>query len=82
MVTSGVLALCPTPDLSIQIASLIRRHATGDWGALDTEDCQENENSLRDGNRLLSAYTLEGIKVYVITEYDRSVTTVLRADEY
>jgi hypothetical protein len=82
MVTSGVLALCPTPDLSIQIATLIRRHATGDWGNLDAEDCQENENSLRDGNRLLSSYTLGGVKCYVITEWDRSVTTVLRSDEY
>lgn len=62
---------------------LIRRHVVGDWGDLSEDDKQENELSLREGYRLLSAYHLEsGIKVWVITEADRSATTVLLPSEY
>jgi hypothetical protein len=59
------------------------RHASGDWGELDKEDQAENEFSLREGFRLLSAYRLRtGEKLWVITEADRSVTTLLLPDEY
>ena len=55
----------------------------GDWGELCEEDRQENEFSLREGFRLLSAYTsAQGEKFWVITERDRSVTTVLLPEEY
>ena len=50
------------------------RHSEGDWGDLDLEDIEENELSLREGFRLLSSYTIEGKKLWVITERDRSVT--------
>jgi len=62
---------------------LITRHVTGDWGDLDDEDKKENEVSLEKGHRLLSSYKLEtGEKIWVITEGDRSVTTLLLPDEY
>jgi hypothetical protein len=61
----------------------IARHATGDWGDLGEEDRRENERSLRDGCRLLSAYRLQdGTKIWVITEADRSSTTLLLPEEY
>jgi hypothetical protein len=61
----------------------LARHANGDWGLLDEEDRRLNDEALRDGSRLLSVYkTLRGVRLYVITEADRSVTTILRADEY
>jgi hypothetical protein len=61
----------------------IRRHATGDWGALDAEDRQENQRSLVQGGRLFSVYRdRKGVKFYVITEHDRSVTTVLLPEDY
>jgi hypothetical protein len=61
----------------------VSRHLTGDWGDLEVEDKVENELSLREGFRLLSAYHLpDGTKVWIITEADRSVTTVLLPDEY
>ena len=61
----------------------LSRHAQGDWGALGKEDRQENELSLVEGYRLLSAYEQEGLpKIWVITEHDRSVTTILFPDEY
>lgn len=61
----------------------VKRHAAGDWGDLGEEDKKENEFSLENDFRLFSAYVKEGLpKVYVITEADRSVTTVLFPDEY
>ena len=59
------------------------RHAKGDWGDLGQEDKQENELSLKKGFRLLSAYERNGLpKIWIITEADRNVTTVLFPDEY
>ena len=59
------------------------RHAHGDWGNLDEHDRQQNELALKDGFRLLSAYAdRNGIKFWIITEADRSVTTVLLPEDY
>jgi hypothetical protein len=61
----------------------LMRHLTGDWGELSEADKAENELSVREGFRILSAYTLSsGVKIWVITEADRSVTTFLLPDEY
>lgn len=62
---------------------ILLRHATGDWGELCDEDKAENELSVEHGFRILSAYTFDsGTKVWVITEWDRSVTTILLPEEY
>jgi hypothetical protein len=62
---------------------LLHRHMTGDWGDLDEEDKEENVLSVEQGFRILSAYKLEtGTKVWVITEWDRSATTILLPGEY
>ena len=64
-------------------ATLLRRHITGDWGEVCEDDRQENEASLINGWRLLSAYTLgTGPKLWIITEADRSSTTLLLPSEY
>lgn len=61
----------------------LRRHWRGDWGELDQEDIAENEFSLQRGFRLLSRYTLaDGTAIYIITEADRSATTILLPSEY
>ena len=61
----------------------LRRHVSGDWGELDADDRRENELSLRAGFRLLSAYLLtNGEKMWIITEADRSATTLLLPSEY
>jgi len=60
----------------------LRRHWRGDWGELD-KDVAENEFSLQNGFRLLSRYTLtDGTVIWIITEADRSVTTILLPSEY
>lgn len=61
---------------------LIRRHVTGDFGDLSPADGFENVRAVRQGYRVLSAYRIGDQKVYVITEADRSATTVLLASEY
>lgn len=59
------------------------RHVTGDWGDVCAEDAAENELALREGFRVLSAYrTSKGVKFWIITEADRSVTTLLLPNEY
>jgi len=62
---------------------LLARHEAGDWGEVGAEDRAENELSVRDGFRVLSAYTLRtGVKLWIITEADRSATTILLPEEY
>jgi len=61
----------------------LSRHVSGDWGELPKEDQDENRFSLAKGFRLLSGYrTTAGDKLWVITEADRSVTTILLPEEY
>ena len=82
--TRGVAAKL-SDDLAFAefVTESLRRHVNGDWGELSEEDKQENEFSLEHGLRLLSAYVREGMpKVWVITEADRSATTVLFPEEY
>lgn len=67
---------------------LLNRHINGDWGDLDAEDAQRNDEALRDGSRLFSAYKLDDdTKVWIITEAVsdigiRSATTILLPEEY
>ncbi len=84
----GVLVIIPGALAALQqtgegIQPFLTRHLRGDWGDLDTHDWKENEYSLQRGFRLLSAYALnDGTKIWVITEADRSATTILLPDEY
>jgi len=60
------------------------RHLSGDWGDLDPEDVQTNEAALNPDNpgRLFSSYKLPTGKLWIITEWDRSVTTALNPEDY
>ncbi len=61
----------------------LMRHLTGDWGDVSDADRRENELSVREGFRILSAYTLKiGVKFWIITEADRSSTCFLLPEEY
>lgn len=63
--------------------AFLSRHATGDWGDLDSEDKALNDHAVDTGGRLLSAYHLtDGTKIWVITEADRDVTSILKPEEY
>lgn len=65
-----------------QPIEFIARHARGDWGELDPEDARANAAALRCGARLLSSYPLGDDKLWIITEADRSVTTLLLPGDY
>ncbi|MBI2354440.1 MAG: hypothetical protein HYV06_05335 [Deltaproteobacteria bacterium] len=84
VVTRGVFELIDRNDEFAKHVSLsLRRHLSGDWGDLCDEDRVANESALLEGERLFSAYEKEGLpKIWIITERDRSVTTILFPDEY
>ena len=69
--------------VSMDVLSGLQRHASGDWGDVDPEDWQSNDLALEQGERLLSAYrSAAGVKFWIITEADRSLTTVLLPEDY
>ena len=78
----GALVATPNALQQIDNASVLdglRRHARGVWGTICQEDKDANDLALRDGTRLLSAYAAkDGTKFWIITEAERSATTVLR----
>ena len=68
---------------AVDVLLAIRRHAAGDWGECGTEDREENELALAQGFRLFSVYRdRDGVKFWIITEADRSATTVLLPEDY
>lgn len=83
VMTDGVNRLVGHDSVGDVLRSLVyAQHAQGKWGELDAHDRQANEDALSEGMRLLSVYTVQDERVYVITEADRSLTTVLLASEY
>lgn len=64
-------------------SEFLARHQSGDWGIVCEDDRKENDLSIRENFRILSSYkTSQDIKIWVITEADRSSTTILLPDEY
>ena len=84
----GRTFITPGAQEALQIAGqtaidFLRRHMSGDWGELSEDDVNENERSVEQGFRLLSSYeTAKGERIWIITEADRSATTILLPDEY
>ncbi len=65
------------------VQAAIRRHINGDWGNLDSDDVNANESALKHGGRILSSYTSsDETKFWIITEADRSSTTILLPEDY
>ena len=65
------------------VRSALLKHISGEWGDLTEEDKEMNDRAVESGDdRIFSAYTIEGLRVYIITEWDRSYTTLLLAEEY
>ena len=82
----GRIVATPNALLSITQSDIllgIRRHQAGDWGELTDEDREANDQALVQGTRILSAYTaITGTRFWIITEADRSATTVLLPEDY
>lgn len=82
-ITKGVNQLIENENISYDdVTSMIRKHVTGDFGELCEEDKEINLQAIKDGDRILSKYKIKENSFYVITEWNRSVTTVLLCDEY
>ena len=83
-ITNGVDAKIKSDDKFAKfVANSFKRHVNGDWGELCEEDKQLNERALKNGDdRLFSRYENGENSIYIITEWDRSVTTILFPNEY
>ena len=78
-ITPGAMNVLNTAEVN----NFLYRHCHGDWGLVCAEDAEENWFSLQNGYRLISVYaTYDEVIVWVITEDDRSITTVLLPEEY
>lgn len=66
----------------ISARTFLHRHQHGDWGDVCSEDAATNEAAIKHGFRILSSYECAGERLWIITEADRSVTTLLQPDEY
>lgn len=86
LVPMGIIVVTPNAMANVnsdEIQRALQRHVIGDWGELDAEDKKANDLALQTGERLLSAYhTVNGTKFWIITERDRSVTTILLPEDY
>lgn len=69
-------------DLGCDFRPYLAMHQRGYWGEIPQEDWQENTLSVKEGFRIQSAYLFQGSRFWIITEHDRSVTTVLLPSEY
>ena len=68
--------------LDVDFRPYLAQHVTGYWGEVGQEDWEENDLSIRQGFRILSAYDTVNGRIWIITEADRSVTTILMPEEY
>jgi len=78
--TPGALSLLA--QTGTDALALLSRHVRGDWGEVPAEDAAENAYSIRHGFRVISSYMAGHSRVWIITEADRSVTTLLLPSEY
>jgi hypothetical protein len=81
----GQVAITANASLRLtteHVLSALSRHVSGDWGDLCPEDTLANDTALDQGGRLFSAYGQDENRFWVITEADRSVTTVLLPEDY
>ena len=83
VMTPGVESLLEGPTAGMgDLRDIVTRHREGDWGSMGTEDSALNDAAVEGGDRIMGAHELGGEKIWVITEWDRSATTLLLPDEY
>jgi hypothetical protein len=79
LATSGALELA---EAGVDLLAYLKRHLVGDWGDMDDQDKAENDFSLANGYRIISAYKTSQGRLWIVTEADRSATTFLLPTEY
>jgi hypothetical protein len=79
VITRNALGKLHPEDIQVALA----RHAGGDWGECGPQDARANDTALADGSRLLSVYRdRHGERFWIITEWNRSATTILLPEDY
>lgn len=81
VMTQGVADLLDA-NIGANLRVYLMRHQNGDWGDMPIEDKITNDESTRSDGRIMSSYQFCGEKIWIITEWNRSVTTVLLPSEY
>ena len=82
VITNGINDKLDSVRFSKEITVALHRFTNTDWGEMDPEDIEANNEALRTGERLFAAYQTSEGKIWIITEADRSATTILFPDEY
>lgn len=84
VVTNGALDIFTSQPFNgeLELLAMVGRHSIGDWGIMPNDDKALNDAAIENGERLVSKYTYKDEEFYIITEADRSVTTVLLTSEY
>ena len=78
LITPGAAVQCSASD----VFTILNRHLQNDWGEISDPDWKSNDSAIRNGGRVLSGYSCNGERVWIITEADRSYTTILLPEEY
>ncbi len=82
-ITNGIADMIATDAGFAQfVQDSVSRHLSGDWGVVNQDDTEANNDALTEGDRILSAYVRNDIKIWIITEGDRSSTCVMKPEEY
>lgn len=82
LMTAGIASYIDEANFHKEVMDDLKRHTSGDWGCLSEEDKLANDNALNNNERMLSAYDTCHGSIWIITEWDRSVTTILFPSEY
>ncbi len=78
----AIMANNAARDIRANVRALLTRHSSGDWGDVPRSDAAANDVAITDDARILSSYRLGSERLWVITEADRSATTILTPEEY
>jgi hypothetical protein len=82
-ITQGVQQLINDQKLTLHdVFKIVERHGNCDWGELSEQDQNQNRKAIKEGNRVMSSYTVNEVKLWVITEDNGGITTVLLPEEY
>lgn len=82
LMTSGIQNLINDIIFKLEVEKALIRHIGGDWGDINEDDKDANDHALKNSDTIFSAYIIENTKIWIITEWNRSVTTILLPIEY
>lgn len=82
VMTSGIRDMANDMLFRSGIDKALQCHMNGDWGSISDDDKEANDDALKNDDRLFSAYHIGGTKIWIVTEWNRSVTTILLPEEY